>query len=274
MLRGSCRLLTLFLALAVCSIVITGSEAPAQQSQSANSTPSRPPSPVYLPSQAGDSSLLSMILYYLDEPSLLEAAKDPNAVSFRASYFAPQPGYEAVVRLTVNANGSGEMAAAVSSGAQLGIKFDRTKNEVSAADVDKFLQFLEKSGFWTTGNTNAAEAARNKYVLDGAWWMLEGVRNGSFHYVFHRNPEPDRITEIGCYMAKNLVTSDSPQIRMPGCRQPNKRVLGNTRDFRGESSRDAHSGLFLCQHHHKSRHFLRLHRGAVHHYGVFRADQW
>ena len=86
-------------------------------------------------------------------------------------------------------------------------------------DVDKLLELVDKAGFWAAQSTEPQpdENSRKYYVLDGAWWMLEGVQNGSFHYVFRRNPKPTPITEIGCYLAKNLVKSNESVIPMPGC---------------------------------------------------------
>jgi hypothetical protein len=86
-------------------------------------------------------------------------------------------------------------------------------------DVDKLLELVDKAGFWATQSTEPQpdENSRKYYVLDGAWWMLEGVQNGSFQYVFRRNPKPTPITEIGCYLAKNLVKSSGSMIPMPGC---------------------------------------------------------
>ena len=86
-------------------------------------------------------------------------------------------------------------------------------------DVDKLLELVDKAGFWAAQSTEPQpdENSRKYYVLDGAWWMLEGVQNGSFHFVFHRNPKPTPITEIGCYLTKNLVKFSDSVIPMPGC---------------------------------------------------------
>lgn len=95
----------------------------------------------------------------------------------------------------------------------------RTTNDVSKVDVDKLLELVDKAGFWAAQSTEPQpdENSRKYYVLDGAWWMLEGVQNGSFHFVFHRNPKPTPITEIGCYLTKNLVKFSDSVIPMPGC---------------------------------------------------------
>lgn len=59
------------------------------------------------------------------EPSLLEVAKDTTVRSFRVTYFSPVPVHEVAVRLIVNADGSGQIASAVSSGAETGVRQDR-----------------------------------------------------------------------------------------------------------------------------------------------------
>jgi hypothetical protein len=209
------KLLLLFLRLTACSfaLVIVGAFA-----QRAPSQDSKPPAPVYLPPGNYEANILSAMLRQLGEPSLYEAGMDSIAHSYRVSYFSPTPVHEVVVRLVVNPDGSGRIKTAESSGEQAGAKVKRRENDVSAADVDRLLQLIEKSGFWATTGADAAETARNTYVFDGSWWMLEGVRKGSFHFIFRRNPIPSPITEIGCYLARDLVTSDHAVIPMSGCK--------------------------------------------------------
>jgi hypothetical protein len=173
-----------------------------------------------LPLEENDASLLPVILRHLGEPSLLEAAKDASVRSFRVSYFSPVPVHEVAVRLVINADGSGQITSAVLSGSAAEVK--RTKNSVSAADVEKLIGIVEKAGFWSATSAENTEqktdkAGRKMYVMDGAWWMVEGVQNGSFHYVYRRNPKPSPITEIGCYLAKELAKPGDSVIPMTGC---------------------------------------------------------
>jgi hypothetical protein len=158
-----------------------------------------------------------VILGSLGEPSLLEAAKDESVRSCRVSYFSPVPVHEVAVRLLVNADGSGQITSAVSSGSTTGVK--RTKKSVSAADVNRLLEIVEKAGFWSMNSIEQKTdvVGPKSYEFDGAWWMLEGVQNGSFHYVFRRNPKPSPITDIGCYLAKELAKPGDSSIPMPGC---------------------------------------------------------
>ncbi len=219
MLSSPCKPLRLLLLMTLCMTALTVAGFGYRRSPAEGSTQSTSDRPVYLPPGQTDASIFSVILPSLSEPSLLEAAKDTSVHSFRVSYFSPVPTREIAVRLVVNADGSGQITSAVSSGAETGVK--RTKNSVSNADVDKFLQLVEKAGFWSMSSNEDTEqkdaAGRKLYVHDGSFWMVEGVRNGSFHYVFRRNPKPSPFTEIGCYLADRLAKSDDSVISVRRC---------------------------------------------------------
>ena len=191
---------------------ISAHRTPAQNLRQSSATV-----PVYLSSGQTDASVLTMILASLHEPSLLEASKDATVRTFRVTFFSPVPTHEVAVRLIINPDGNGQITSAVSSGAETGVT--RTTNDVSKVDVDKLLELVDRAGFWAAQSTELQpdENSRKYYVFDGAWWMLEGVQNGSFHYVFNRNPKPTPITEIGCYLARNLVKSSGSVIPMSGC---------------------------------------------------------
>jgi hypothetical protein len=196
-------------AVALCMTGFMSEGADFQQSPTQDSMHSTSDAPVYLPPGQTEASILTVFLYSLSEPSLLEAAKDASVISFRMSYFSPQPGKVIVVRLVVNADGSGQTISAVSSSGKSD-EFKNTKVSVSASDVQKFLQLVEKVGFWSMPSIEKKnEGGRKMYVFDGAWWMVEGVRNKSFHYVFRRNPGSSSFTEIGRDLAKNLAKIDN-----------------------------------------------------------------
>ena len=220
MLSAPYKSLKLLLLLTLCMTALTIAGVGSQRSPAQGSTQSTSNAPVYFPPGQTDASIFSVMLASLSEPSLLEAAKDANVLSFRVSYFSPVPLREVAVRLVVNADGSEQVTSAVSSGAAAGVK--RTQNSVSAADVKKLLKLLEKVEFWSMSSTEHTEqrtddAGRKAYVLDGSWWVVEGVHEGSFHYVYRRNPKPSPITEIGCYMAKDRAKPDDSVISIPGC---------------------------------------------------------
>ena len=174
----------------------------------------------HLLSARTNPAYLYVALASLSEPSLFEAAKDTSVFSFRASYFSPVPVREIAVRLVINSDGSGQITSAVSSGAASGVK--RTQNKVSVADVNKLLQLLTKVGFWSISSAEddgkkTDAAGRKAYAMDGSYWMVEGVHEGSFHYVYRQNPNPSPITEIACNLANDLAKPDDSAISITLC---------------------------------------------------------
>jgi hypothetical protein len=220
MLTALYKSLTVLLLLTLCMTALTVALRGSPQSPTQGLRQPTPSAPAYFPAGETDASIFSPILASLCEPSLSEAAKDPSILSFRASFFSPVPTRELTVRLVVNVDGGGQIKSSVSAGAATGIK--RTQTSVSAEDVDKFLQLAEKAGFWSMSSTDDTKqktdsAGRKVHVMDGALWMMEGVRRGSFHYVYRRNPNPNPILAIECYLTKDLSKQDDPAFSMPRC---------------------------------------------------------
>ena len=171
------------LPLVVAFYLTTSMEVGAAGQQSPSQVSTRPTyyAPVYLPPGSDEAMILTPFLGPLREPSFLEAAISANALSFRWTYFSFVPVREIVVRLDVNADGSGQITRAVSS---LGksTEFTRMNENVSAADVGKFLNLIEFNGFWSMSSSEEKKVGRDSvYVFDGSCWMVEGVRSGSFH---------------------------------------------------------------------------------------------
>jgi hypothetical protein len=220
MLSAPCKALKSLLLLMPCMTALTITGVVSQRSQAQSSTQSNSNAPVYFPPEQTRIPMTYAALASLSEPSLFEAAKDTSVFSFRVSYFSPVPEREIAVRLVVNFDGSGQISSAVSSGAATGVK--RAQNSVSVADVNKLLQLLAKAGFWSMSSTEGDEkytdaAGRKAYVMDGSYWMVEGVHEGSFHYVYRQNPKPSPITEIACNLAKDLAKPDDSAISITLC---------------------------------------------------------
>jgi hypothetical protein len=191
-----------------------GETSPAQGSMQSTSNVH-----VYFPPDRIDMSLAYVTLASLSEPSLFEASKDTSFVAFRLSYFSPQPVREIAVRLLVNADGSGQVISAVSSGKATEIQ--RNQNGVSIEEVNKLLQLLSKVEFWSMPSEEDVEqktdaAGRKAYVMDGSFFMVEGVRQGLFHWVSRLSPKPGPITEIACYLATDLAKPAIPPFQS-GC---------------------------------------------------------
>lgn len=203
----------------VLTIVVLGSARGSSQ----GSAQSNPKAPVYFPPDQISTPIAQMVLASLGEPSLFEASKDMSVVAFRLSYFAPVPGLRGAVRLVVNADASGlVIVSAISSGA--GAEIKRNQNSVSATEVNKLLQLVSRAEFWSmsgieTPDQKTDAAGRKPYLMDGAFLTVEGVHQGLFHYVSRRYPEPGPITEIACYLGKDLAKPAIPSFES-GCARP------------------------------------------------------
>jgi hypothetical protein len=211
MLSAPCKALKPLLLLMPCMTALTIAGAGPKRSTAQGSTQSTPNAPVYSPPEQTNIPVTYAALASLGEPSLFEAAKNTSVFSFRVSYFSPVPQREIAVRLVINSDGSGQITSAVSSGAASEVK--RTQNNVSAADVNKLLQLLARVEFWSMSSSEekTGAAGRKVYVMDGSHWMVEGVHEGSFHYVYRQSPKPSPITEIACNLATDLAKpEDSP----------------------------------------------------------------
>lgn len=166
----------------------------------------------FYPSGPPELSIFSAYLRFMNEPSLLRKSENSTIVSFRLSRLTPL-GKMVAVRLVVNTDGSGQITSAVASLDSQGrlSNVNRTNVGVSAAGVRQFLQLVEKVNFWSMRSTvpkSEEDTGRKVYVLDSTNWVVEGVRSGSFHYVFRQSQVPGPLTEIWRYVAKDLANLD------------------------------------------------------------------
>jgi hypothetical protein len=213
MLPASYKLRLRFFAVALCMTTLLLLGVDPQQGRTQDSTQASH-APVYLPPGNPEASILTSFLASLGEPSLLEVAKDSGVLSYRLSYFSPMPTRAIVVRLVVNSDGSGQISSATSSGKLA--EFKRAKDTVSAADVKQLLQLVEQVEFWSMPSTEQKNnRSRNMYVLDGSWCMIEGARDGSFHFALRRSLRPGPFTQLARSLAKDLAKIDNSVISIP-----------------------------------------------------------
>jgi hypothetical protein len=93
----------------------------------------------------------------------------------------------------------------------------KTRNDVSADEVSTLLQLLAKADFWSIPSIEdpgpkTDASGHNVYAIDGPHWMVEAVREGSFHYVYRYTPKTSPITEIAIWL-KMWQTRTTPQFR-------------------------------------------------------------
>ncbi len=187
----------------------------SQKSPLQVSPQSNVPAPDYFPPGRNDAGIFPYVLYNLKEPSLFQAAKNPTAVSFRMSVVGYVTAWMMSIRLDVNPDGSGQITSATSTW-HAAVKSE-SKN-VSPLEVKEFLQLVDKVGFWSMTKIEEISElnGRKVYIRDGGAWIVEGVRNGSFHYVYGPNPKSGPIMEIVHYLARDLARLGNSELSIPG----------------------------------------------------------
>ena len=104
---------------------------------------------VFFPPGAIDgwANFFSQYLSYFNEPSLLAAAQDSSALSYRFESLAGRKPRILAARVSVSPDGSARVVAVEQSGTPPILH--RTERTASAAEVKKFLQLVDKADFWS-----------------------------------------------------------------------------------------------------------------------------
>jgi len=156
--------------------------------------------------QQNDSSATwySRNLQAMSEPSLWELSKDKAAEVYRFIYlrsFDPP----IVVRLTVQKDGSGILITKIMSGKggnELGHLATNRTSRLDAQKVSFFLAMVNELSFWEKPNY-----IENPSVIgvDGAQWIMEGIRAGKYHVVDRWSPETNKERALGIIMMIDLA---------------------------------------------------------------------
>src|ERR1019366_1476138 len=194
------------IALALTALTTSGIGSQQNPKQGPKQSPSD--APVYFPLGRNDAGIMPYVLYHLKEPSFFEAAKDPSVISFRMSVLGYVRGWMLSVRLDLNADGSGQITSATSTWHATPKSESKS---VSPTEIKAFLQLVDKVGFWSM--TKIEEITER---VDGDEWLVEGVRNGSFHYVHGANPRPGPIMEIAHFLVRDLAKMNDSEFSIPG----------------------------------------------------------
>ena len=152
----------------------------------------------------------------IGEPPVLKAIDKDEAhsvASYRLIWASVYPKSEIVVlRLEIKKDGTGRLFTKATSTDGATVTLSKEDN-VPIASANKFLEFVNKAGFWQISTREAPDPR----VKDGTAWFLEGANGGRYHMVYRRTPEmnPGPLTDIGWYLAKDLANLDDSTIRIP-----------------------------------------------------------
>jgi hypothetical protein len=176
--------------------------APHVRQEGSKAPPNSPTEAVvyFTPGAIGwHTNLFSQVLSQFNEPSLLAAAQDSSALSYRFESMAGQKWQFLVVRVSISSDGSARVFAVELSGTPPILH--RTEHSASAADVKKFLQLVDRADFWSMRATESGQG----YYRDSGSLVFEGVRNGTYHVVVRDGGQGRPFVDMMHFLAVELA---------------------------------------------------------------------
>ena len=198
---------------------------------------SEPPSPAvpsrdYFPAGVFDTNTAnSSAMWYgrtlaaLEEPSLF--AMNEKTIQVYRFLWLPSFHRPISVRLTVNADGSGSVITK-SVDKHMGLLLTKdtdekladsgkliidTTTEASREQIQNLVEQLQSLGFWSLPTEEPDEKEPDSKVIpgahmvrvppvDGARWILEGLRNGEYHVTDRWSPKNNSYSQLCKYLLK------------------------------------------------------------------------
>jgi hypothetical protein len=181
---------------------------PARQGAAKSPQPSPSQAVVFFPPGAIDgwASFFSQYLSYFNEPSLLAAAQDSTALSYRFESLAGRKPHVLAVRVSINSDGTARVVAVEQSGTPPTLH--RKERTATAGEVKKFLQLVDKADFWSM----PAIEYRKGFYTDSDTWVFEGVRNGTYHVVMRDGGQSRPFVDMVLFLVRDLLKHDESDI--------------------------------------------------------------
>ena len=163
-----------------------------------------PPGTFKKPEGSSDDSRADVLALYLSdigESPLVRSDNYSEPHAYRLIWTAFPSGVTVVIRLQIYSTGTARVFVEKTP-------FDKTtllltkQSTVSAEAVNRFLECVKRGDFWQLPTQE-----HEQRVVDGSYWVLEGVRDGNYHLVYRRAPElkPGAFTDISRNLAKDLA---------------------------------------------------------------------
>jgi hypothetical protein len=161
--------------------------------------------PVYFPNGTLDArpelhgpmaAWFSKCLWRMGEPSLVDLARYQDYHGYRFLWLRTfdEP---VSVRLEIDQVGTGVLTSKKTSGQggySPGRLIDARSHSLSRQPVNAFLELLEKARFWKS------RAAPDDRGLDGAEWIIEGAKSGSYHVAHQWCPKEGPFRDAALFL--------------------------------------------------------------------------
>jgi hypothetical protein len=151
---------------------------------------------------------ISRQLRDMNEPSLWEASQKQNREIYRFIWLRSfhQP---VAVRVTIGADGSGDLVVKVLSGKggyDPGSLVLNQQSHVSQFEAQSFIEKLSNANFWSLSTIRIENAGGRA----GASWIMEGTKNGTYHIVDRWSPHTDSYRDACTYLVFSLAELKIP----------------------------------------------------------------
>jgi hypothetical protein len=147
----------------------------------------------------------SQQLKALQEPSLWETSKSIKGQVYRFLWLRSFH-HPVVVRLNVNDDGKGTLVTKVADGQggyPPGKLIENRTQDLSKQQTQWFLDEVKALKYWDLPTREGENP--NVVQVDGAQWIVEAVRNGTYKIVDRWSPEKGPIKTLGLSMAIDLA---------------------------------------------------------------------
>ena len=148
------------------------------------------------------SQWYSAALKALDEPSLWELSKSQKGESYRFLWLRTFH-HPVSVRIDIRTDGSSQLTMRITSGAGgygPGHLVKNTSTGLTKVQTNSFLSEVKTNGFWQIESPHGEPGG-----CDGAEWIIEGVRDGTYRIVSRWSPTGGPVRGLGLFMLKDLA---------------------------------------------------------------------
>jgi len=138
----------------------------------------------------------------LKESSLWESSKAQKTQSYRFLWLRTFH-HPIAIRIDVNVDGTSLLTTKMTSGAggyNPGTLMQNGTRTLTREQTNRFLGQIEGRNFWKLPSVEESPGGP-----DGAHWIIEGVRDGTYHVVDRWSPTDGEIRALGLFMVSDLA---------------------------------------------------------------------
>jgi len=139
----------------------------------------------------------------LAEPSLLDLSKNPTLESYRFIWLRTFH-HPVIERVDIQAGDAGALTSKVASGKggyDPGHIVENTSRPLTREQTDTFLGRVKRVRFWDLPSYENSGTGG----VDGAQWIIEGVKDGRYHAVDRWSPVEGAVHDLGLTFALGLA---------------------------------------------------------------------